>query len=44
MISATYRVGGMTCEHCVRVVTADLTDLAGVAGVTVALVPAGRPG
>ena len=34
----------MTCEHCVRAVTADLTDLAGVAGVTVALVPGGTSG
>lgn len=41
MISATYRVSGMTCEHCVRAVTAELTDLAGVTGVTVDLVPGG---
>jgi copper chaperone len=41
MISATYRVSGMTCEHCVRAVTAELNDLAGVTRVTVDLVPGG---
>jgi copper chaperone len=41
MVSATYRVSGMTCEHCVRAVTAELNDLAGVTGVTVGLVPGG---
>jgi len=41
MISATYRVSGMTCEHCVRAVTAELNDLAGVTDVTVAMVPGG---
>ena len=44
MPSATYRAGGMTCEHCVRAVTAELTALAGVTGVTVALVPGGTSG
>jgi copper chaperone CopZ len=31
MISATYRVTGMTCEHCVRAVTEELARLDGVA-------------
>jgi copper chaperone CopZ len=41
MMAATYQVSGMTCEHCVRAVTAELSDLAGVTGVTVDLVPDG---
>ena len=41
MTSATYQVYGMTCEHCVRAVSAELTGLAGVTGVRVALVPGG---
>jgi len=41
MTSATYQVDGLTCEHCARAVTAELTGLAGVTGVTVALVPGG---
>jgi len=41
MISATYQVTGMTCEHCARAVTDELTALAGVTGVTVDLVPGG---
>jgi copper chaperone len=41
MISATYQVTGMTCEHCVRAVREELTALAGVTGVTVDLVPGG---
>jgi copper chaperone len=41
MISATYQVTGMTCEHCSRAVTEELTALAGVTGVTVDLVPGG---
>jgi len=41
MTSATYEVTGMTCEHCVRAVTAELEGIAGVAGVTVDLVPGG---
>jgi copper chaperone len=42
MTTATYRVTGVTCEHCVRAVRQEL--LAGVDGVTdvaVALVPDG---
>ena len=41
MASATYRVTGMTCGHCVRAVSAELTGLAGVTGVSVDLVPGG---
>jgi copper chaperone CopZ len=41
MASATYQVSGMTCEHCVRAVSAELTGLAGVTGVSVDLVPGG---
>jgi copper chaperone len=41
MRSATYQVSGMTCEHCVRAVTTELTALAGVTGVSVDLVPGG---
>lgn len=41
MNSATYRVSGLTCEHCVRAVTAELNDVAGVTGVAVDLVPGG---
>jgi copper chaperone len=42
MTSATYQVTGMTCEHCVHAVTGELTNLDGVTGVTVELVPGGR--
>ena len=41
MVSATYQVMGMTCEHCVRAVTSELGGLGGVSGVTVDLVPDG---
>ena len=41
MTSTTYHVTGMTCEHCTRAVTAELSALGGVAGVTVDLVPGG---
>ena len=41
MISATYQVTGMTCEHCARAVREELTLLPGVTGVTVDLVPGG---
>jgi copper chaperone CopZ len=44
MATATYRVTGMTCGHCVHAVSEELTDLAGVTGVTVALVPGGESG
>ena len=41
MISAIYQVTGMTCEHCVRAVSAELTGLGGVSGVSIDLVPDG---
>jgi len=41
MTSATYQVTGMSCEHCVRAVSAELTGLAGVSGVSIDLVPDG---
>ena len=41
MTSATYQVTGMSCEHCVRAVTTELTSLADVTGVNVDLVPGG---
>jgi hypothetical protein len=42
MTSSTYRVTGMTCEHCVHAVTGELKNLGGVTGVTVALVLLGK--
>jgi len=42
MTTTTYAVTGMTCEHCVRAVTSELTDLDGVADVAVELVPGGE--
>lgn len=41
MTTATYSVTGMTCSHCVAAVTEELTALAGVNQVDVALVPDG---
>jgi copper chaperone len=41
MTTTTYSVTGMTCEHCVRAVTEELSALAGVQQVTVDLVPGG---
>ena len=41
MTSVTYRVTGMTCEHCVRAVSGELRDLEGVSDVAVGLVPGG---
>ena len=37
----TYGVAGMTCEHCVRAVTDELTALRGVRDVAVDLVAGG---
>lgn len=37
----SYAVRGMTCEHCVRSVTAELEALDAVTGVTVDVVPQG---
>jgi copper chaperone CopZ len=41
MASTTYPVAGMTCEHCVHAVTAELSGLGGVTAVTVDLAPGG---
>ncbi len=41
MVTTTYLVDGMTCEHCVHAVTGELAGLAGVSGVSVGLVPGG---
>ena len=35
MTTTTYDVTGMTCEHCVRAVTAEVTSLEGVQHVAV---------
>jgi copper chaperone len=40
--SETYQVTGMTCEHCVHAVTAELERLDGVREVAVELVAGGR--
>ena len=37
MSTSTYAVKGMTCEHCVRSVTDEVSDLPGVTGVDVDL-------
>ena len=37
MTEATYSVTGMTCDHCVRAVTAEVEKIAGVGSVTVDL-------
>ena len=39
--TSTYRVTGMTCEHCVGAVTEEITELDGVTDVTVDLVADG---
>jgi len=41
MITADYGVQGMTCSHCVSSVTEELSQLAGVRGVSVDLVAGG---
>lgn len=40
-ITATYRVAGMTCGHCVKAVTEEVSALPGVTGVHVDLDPSG---
>ena len=40
MASSTYSVAGMTCDHCVRAVTTEVSALPGVIDVVVDL-PAG---
>jgi copper chaperone len=42
MTSVTYQVTGMTCEHCTRAVTGELTRLSGVRDVSIDLMPGGR--
>ena len=37
MTTATYTVTGMTCDHCVRAVTAEVQKIGGVTGVEVEL-------
>jgi copper chaperone len=41
MITTTYAVTGMSCEHCVKAVTSELGGLGGISAVTVDLVPGG---
>jgi copper chaperone len=41
MITTTYKVTGMTCEHCVNAVSSELGSLGGVSDVSVDLVPSG---
>jgi copper chaperone CopZ len=42
MATTIYAVTGMTCEHCVRAVSKELTRLGGVTGVTVELAAGGQ--
>ena len=37
MTTNTYTVAGMTCEHCVRAVTGELSKIDGVEGVDINL-------
>nr|WP_281370098.1 heavy metal-associated domain-containing protein [Naumannella cuiyingiana] len=37
LVITEYTVSGMTCEHCVRAVTDEVTELPGVTGVDVEL-------
>jgi copper ion binding protein len=41
MAESTYTVKGMTCDHCIGAVTAELTSLPGVTGVDVDLASGG---
>jgi copper chaperone len=41
MTTTTYKVTGMTCEHCAHAVTSEVGALAGVSSVEVQLVPDG---
>ena len=41
MTTTTYKVTGMTCEHCVNAVTTEVTTMDGVCAVAVQLVPDG---
>jgi copper chaperone CopZ len=42
MTTATYRVTGMTCDHCAHAVTGELRGLDGVRDVLVDLHPGGE--
>lgn len=41
MISTTYQVDGMTCEHCVSAVSTELARLDGVTDVSIVLIAGG---
>ena len=41
MITTTFKVTGMSCEHCVNAVTSELGGIDGVSDVAVDLVPSG---
>ena len=41
MNTTSYKVTGMSCQHCVNAVTGELSRLDGVCAVTVDLVPDG---
>ena len=41
MNTTSYKVTGMSCQHCVNAVTGELSRLDGVSSVTVDLVPDG---
>jgi copper chaperone len=41
MIVTSYKVTGMSCEHCVNAATTELLRLDGISAVTVDLVPGG---
>jgi copper chaperone CopZ len=41
MNTTSYKVSGMSCEHCVNAVTTELSRLDGVSAVRVDLVPEG---
>jgi copper chaperone len=41
MTTTTYKVTGMTCEHCVNAVTSEFSALDGVSTVQVQLAPSG---
>ena len=41
MTTTTYKVTGMTCEHCANAVTTEVSALDGVSAVQVQLVPNG---
>jgi copper chaperone len=44
MTTTTYKVTGMTCEHCANAVTSEVGALDGVSAVQVQLVPNGVSG